>query len=97
MIKIIYIFVFLFTFITHSGYVNADDSSQKISIEDLSWMHGLTLGDNLKYAEDFQYFDYINPDAPKRGTLVQAAIGSFDTLNPFNMKGVPAIGSSYYI
>ncbi len=97
MTKTLYIFVFLFTLITQSGYVNADDNSQKILIQDISWMHGLTLGDDLKYGEDFQYFDYVNSDAPKRGTLVQAAIGSFDTLNPFNMKGVPAIGSSYYI
>jgi microcin C transport system substrate-binding protein len=97
MTKTLYVFVFLFTLITQSGYVNADDNSQKILIQDISWMYGLTLGDDLKYGEDFQYFDYVNSDAPKRGTLVQAAIGSFDTLNPFNMKGVPAIGSSYYI
>lgn len=50
-------------------------------------MHG-----TAKYAEKFTHFDYTNPDAPKGGTLKNAAIGTFDSLNPFIIKGTPAAG-----
>jgi microcin C transport system substrate-binding protein len=53
---------------------------------------GLSLFGELKYPPDFTHFDYTNPDAPKGGTMRYAAIGTFDTLNPFVIKGVPASG-----
>lgn len=53
--------------------------------------HALTLYDEPpKYPADYQHFDYVNPDAPKGGTLRQAGFGSFDSLNPFINKGVSA-------
>lgn len=53
--------------------------------------HALTLyGERPKYPPDFSHFDYVNPDAPKGGTLRQAGFGSFDSLNPFINKGVAA-------
>ncbi len=45
-----------------------------------------------KYTPDFQAFDYVNPDAPKHGTLKQSAFGSFDTFNPFVINGISAAG-----
>jgi microcin C transport system substrate-binding protein len=45
-----------------------------------------------KYPPDFSHFDYVNPDAPKGGELRQAAIGTFDSMNPFIAKGNPANG-----
>ncbi len=45
-----------------------------------------------KYGADFKHFDWVNPDAPKGGTLRQWADGTFDTLNPFSDKGVKAGG-----
>ena len=45
-----------------------------------------------KYPENFQHFDYVNPDAPKGGTFRQAGFGGFDSLNPFINKGVAADG-----
>ena len=39
------------------------------------------------YPPDFTHFDYVNPDAPKGGSLVMAAIGSFDSLNPYIIRG----------
>jgi len=57
------------------------------------WTHGLTLGDNLKYNRDFENFDYVNPESPKGGKIRRAVVGTFDTLNPFNIKGTPAYGS----
>ena len=35
-----------------------------------------------------EHLPYTNPDAPKGGILKQAAIGTFDNLNPYNIKGV---------
>lgn len=53
--------------------------------------HALTLyGEQPKYPSDFSHFEYVNPDAPKGGTLRQAGFGSFDSLNPFISKGVAA-------
>lgn len=49
--------------------------------------HGLSLFGDLKYPANFTHFDYVNPDAPKGGTVKYAAIGTFDTLNPFQLKG----------
>ena len=40
-----------------------------------------------KYDASTTHLDYVNPDAPKQGTLVQSATGTFDTLNPYNIKG----------
>ena len=54
--------------------------------------HGLSLFGELKYGPDFKNFDYVNPEAPKGGTLKFSAIGTYDTLNPFVVKGVPAAG-----
>ena len=47
---------------------------------------------DLKYGPDFTHFDYANPDAPKGGTLTLPAIGSFDNLNQFILKGNNADG-----
>ncbi|WP_354625487.1 extracellular solute-binding protein [Psychromonas sp. MME2] len=49
---------------------------------------------DLKYPADFSHFQYVNPNAPKGGVFKQAAIGSFDSLNPFIVKGNPAAGIS---
>ena len=53
--------------------------------------HAQTLyGEAPKYPANFQHFDYVNPEAPKGGTLRQAGFGGFDSLNPFINKGVAA-------
>ncbi len=54
--------------------------------------HGLSLFGELKYPPDFKNFDYVDPHAPKGGTMKFAAIGTYDTLNRFVVKGVPAAG-----
>ncbi len=56
--------------------------------------HGVDLYGSLKYPADFTHFDYVNPDAPKGGNISFAAIGTFDSLNPFVIKGTPAGGMS---
>lgn len=54
--------------------------------------HGLALGGAPKYPAGFRSFDYVNPDAPKGGAVTMAAMGTFDKLNPFTLKGVRADG-----
>ena len=54
--------------------------------------YGLSLFGDLKYPPNFKYFDYVNPNAPKGGTVKFAAIGTYDSFNPFILKGVPAAG-----
>lgn len=55
-------------------------------------VHGIAMTGDVKYPPDFTHFDYVNPDAPKGGAVRLAAVGSFDSLNPFILKGVPAVG-----
>ena len=35
-----------------------------------------------KYGENFKHYDYVNPDAPKGGTLNSVVSGTFDSFNP---------------
>ncbi|MFS4581060.1 extracellular solute-binding protein [Phaeobacter sp. C3_T13_0] len=49
--------------------------------------YGFTEFGELKYAEGFAHFDYVNPDAPKGGELSLSAVGTFDSMNPYTRKG----------
>lgn len=57
--------------------------------------HAISLHGTPKYGPNFKHLDYVNPDAPKGGTLKQHVIGTFDSLNPFIVKGSPAAGMSF--
>ena len=54
--------------------------------------HGFALHGEPKYKADFTHLDYVNPEAPKGGHLRMHWVGSFDSLNPYIVKGVSAIG-----
>jgi len=57
--------------------------------------HGISAFGELKYPEGFPHFDYVNPDAPKGGTMSfrgTAASSTFDSLNSFILAGEPAQG-----
>jgi microcin C transport system substrate-binding protein len=45
------------------------------------WRHGLSLFGDLKYPPGFRHFDYVNPQAPKGGSVRFAAVGTFDNFN----------------
>ncbi|MDX1923253.1 MAG: extracellular solute-binding protein [Alphaproteobacteria bacterium] len=53
-------------------------------------MHGTP-----KESEGFTHFNYVNPDAPKGGTLRLNIVGTFDSLHPYIVKGRPAEGLTY--
>jgi microcin C transport system substrate-binding protein len=57
--------------------------------------HGLSAFGDLVYPEDFQHFNYVNPDAPKGGTFSLIGWGgvtTFDSLNNYILKGDAAQG-----
>ena len=57
--------------------------------------HGISTFGELKYPPDFPHFDYVNPDAPKGGTMSfrgTLASQTFDSLNAFILQGEPAQG-----
>ena len=37
---------------------------------------------------DYTHFSYVNPDAPKGGSITYCVVGSFDNLNPFILKSL---------
>ncbi|HEY0288880.1 MAG TPA: extracellular solute-binding protein [Pseudomonas sp.] len=56
--------------------------------------HALTVyGETPKYPADFQHFDYVNPDAPKGGSLSRSSeeIGQFNYLMPYVDQGINVI------
>lgn len=54
--------------------------------------HAIALHGDVKYPANYQHFEYVNQQAPKGGTLNLSSLGTFDSLNPFIVKGVPAAG-----
>ena len=59
-----------------------------------AWRHGLSLFGELKYPAGFRHFDYVNPDAPKRGAVRLTGFGTYDNFNPVvsGVKGSIAMG-----
>lgn len=63
------------------------------SAEEPPRMHGIAMHGDLRYAPGFPHFEYVNPDAPKGGRLrLGVAETTFDSFNPFIVKGNPAQG-----
>ncbi len=54
--------------------------------------HGIAMHGDLKYSAGFDHFEYVNPDAPKGGKARLASIGTYDSLNPYILKGTAAAG-----
>jgi peptide/nickel transport system substrate-binding protein len=59
--------------------------------------HGLAMHGEPALPADFKSLPYANPDAPKGGVFRQAIAGSFDTVNPFIVKGQKAVSISTYV
>ena len=59
---------------------------------DEDYDHAISVFNEIKYKNSFKYFDYVNPNAPKKGSIKLAERGTFDSLNQFILKGLPAIG-----
>lgn len=61
-------------------------------------VHGIAMHGDTRYPSGFSHFDYVNPDAPKGGTLTMAVVANgFDSFNPFDIRGISAAGISDYL
>jgi microcin C transport system substrate-binding protein len=69
-------------------------AAQPLAAEE--FRHGLSTFGDLKYPADFKHFDYVNPNAPKGGRFATygGPPNSFDSFNPFILKGDSASGLS---
>jgi peptide/nickel transport system substrate-binding protein len=59
--------------------------------------HGIAMHGEPALSESFTHLPYTNPEAPQGGLLRQALTGSFDSVNPFIVKGQPAYGVRTYV
>lgn len=50
----------------------------------------MAMGYQPKYQKGFSHFDYVNPAAKKGGQLTLSGFGTFDSFNPFVLKGIAA-------
>ena len=55
-----------------------------------TYEHGISFFHELKYPAGFSHFDYLNPDAPKGGVLIQSTQRDFNTLSLITDVGVTA-------
>ena len=67
-------------------------AAPSLAIERGKPVHALAMYGQPKHGPDFKHFDFVNPDAPKGGTLRMSALGTFDSFNAFGVKGTPAGG-----
>ena len=78
-----------------AGAGRAQEAVAATSADEVVTSHGISAFGDLKYPADFPHFDYVNPDAPKGGTMSFRGTGgsqTFDSLNAFILKGEPAQG-----
>ncbi len=59
--------------------------------------HAIAMHGQPAWAPNFDHPTYANPAAPKGGQLVQGVLGTFDSLNPFIVKGLPAANIRGYV
>jgi microcin C transport system substrate-binding protein len=80
-------FFFLIFFIATSAMAQNVDSQ--------GFDHAISTFGDLKYAKNFQHFDYVNDSAPKGGEIKFGVEGGFNNLNQFILKGLSASGLPY--
>tara|TARA_Y100001970_G_scaffold288916_1_gene417692 strand:- start:1229 stop:3061 length:1833 start_codon:yes stop_codon:yes gene_type:complete len=75
----IFIILFILTFFS---FANADTNIS----------HAIAMHGKPKYDETFNHLEYVNVNAVKGGSIVRSATGTYDTFNPFILKGTSASG-----
>ena len=75
----IFIILFILTFFS---FANADTNIS----------HAIAMHGKPKYDESFNHLEYVNVNAVKGGSIVRSATGTYDTFNPFILKGTSASG-----
>ncbi len=83
-------------FVAIAGLAVAVLSGAIASAAAQEWQTSSSLNGTSKYGQDFKQYDYVNPNAPKGGTLNSTVGGTFDSFNPYIVKGASAAGFTYF-
>jgi peptide/nickel transport system substrate-binding protein len=59
--------------------------------------HAIAMHGEPALPENFSHFPYANPSAPQGGQLTLGVLGTFDSLNPLIVRGVPAQSLRGYV
>jgi peptide/nickel transport system substrate-binding protein len=59
--------------------------------------HAIAMHGAPAWRADFTHPTYADPAAPQGGQLVQGVLGTFDSLNPFIVMGLPAVNLRSYV
>lgn len=74
----------------------AEEAQQPQGGDGMAWRTVSSLIGPTKYDAGFPHYDYVTPDAPKGGTLNGVASGTFDSFNPYIVRGSPAAGLAQF-
>jgi peptide/nickel transport system substrate-binding protein len=61
-------------------------------VKNIKAVHAISMHGKPALPAEYSHFPYVNPDAPKGGTMRYGVFGTFDSLNPFIIRGVAARG-----
>jgi peptide/nickel transport system substrate-binding protein/microcin C transport system substrate-binding protein len=78
----------------------AKDAPAAAPAVESAWQHAYATYGEPKHPKGFAHFDYVNPDAPKRGTLYLSNPDrrtSFDKFNPYTIKGQSPAGLTIFM
>ena len=56
----------------------------------------IAMRGEAKHGEGFAHFDYVNPDAPKGGSVTLAAVGTYDSFHRYALRGDVCAGYQYF-
>src|SRR5262249_33355895 len=70
---------------------------RRAGAEIASASHAIAMHGEPAWGPNFNHPTYANPAAPQGGELVQGVLGTFDCLNPFIVKGLPAANMRGYV
>lgn len=90
--------VMLLGLCTRAGAQGAEPA--RVPVVTGAWVHALSAYVPPRYPPDFTHFDYVNPAAPKGGTLRLRnpdRRSSFDKLNPFTVRGNAPAGVGLFM
>jgi len=67
-------------------------SLSALSRAEINISHGISMHGLPKYNSNFNHLEYVNPNALKGGKVIFSSTGSYDSFNPFILKGTAAAG-----
>ena len=65
-----------------------------LAVANPEYKHGVSFFGEFKYPPGFEHFDYVNPDAPKGGTLVLSTNINWNSFTPYLDRGIETPGVS---